>query len=67
MIPVLLLDGILGVHIYIPKPKDIKIPNFSTEIPCIATVEKSMHTKGFRYKKCAHPIVGTGNVFQNPY
>jgi hypothetical protein len=25
-----------------------------------------MHTKGFRYKKCTHVTVGTGNVNQNP-
>ena len=25
-----------------------------------------MHTNGFRYKKCTHLTVGTGNVYLNP-
>ena len=32
----------------------------------IAPVEKGMHTNGFRYKKCTHLTVGTGNVYLNP-
>ncbi len=32
----------------------------------IAPVEKRMHTNGFRYKKCTHLTVGTGNVYLNP-
>jgi hypothetical protein len=32
----------------------------------IASVEKGMHTNNFRYKKCTHFTVGTGNVYLNP-
>jgi hypothetical protein len=30
-------------------------------------VKYSMHTKGFRYKKCIHITVGTGNVYPKPW
>jgi hypothetical protein len=32
----------------------------------LSPVEKGMHTNGFRYKKCTHLTVGTGNVYLNP-
>jgi len=32
----------------------------------IAPAEFSMHTKSFRYNKCTHFTVGTGNVSLNP-
>ena len=41
----------------------VKIASTDKEI---APVEKGMHTNSFRYKKCTHFILGTGNVYLNP-
>ena len=64
MVPVLLLVGIVRVHFLYLNPKIYKYQIFSSDI--IAPVEKDMHTNGFRYKKCTHLTVGTGNVYLNP-
>ena len=61
---ILLLVGIVRVHFLYLNPKISKYQIFSTDI--IAPVEKGMHTNGFRYKKCTHLTVETGNVYLNP-
>jgi hypothetical protein len=65
MVLVLLLVGIVRVHYLYLNLQICKYQIFSTS-SYIAPVEFSMHAKGFRYKKCTHFTVGTGNVNLNP-
>ncbi len=61
---VLLLVRIVRLHFLYLNPKICKYQIYSTDI--LSPVEKGMHTNGFRYKKCTHLTVGTGNVYLNP-
>jgi hypothetical protein len=61
---VLLLVGIVRVQYLYLNPRICKYQIFSTDI--LSSVEISMHTNGFRYKKCTHFTVGTSNVYLNP-
>jgi hypothetical protein len=63
-VPVLLLVGIASVHYLYLNPKICKFQIFSTDI--LSPVEKGMYTNSFRYKKCTHLTIGTGNVYLNP-
>ncbi len=65
MVPVLLLVGIVMVHFLYLNPKNVNI-KFYVLTFYVASVEKGMHTNGFRYKKCTHLTVGTANVNLNP-
>jgi hypothetical protein len=64
-VPVLLLVGIVKVHNLYLNPKIVNT-KFLVLTSYIAPVEYSMHTNGFRYKKCIHFTVGAGNVYLNP-
>ncbi len=63
-VQVLLLVGIVRVRFLYLNPKICKYQILNTDI--LSPVEKGMHTNGFRYKKCTHLTVGTGNVYLNP-
>ncbi len=63
-VPALQKVGIVRVHFLYLNPKICKYQIFSIDI--LSPVEKGMHTNSFRYKKCTHLTVGTGNVYLNP-
>jgi hypothetical protein len=56
--------GIVRVHIRDPKTQGIRHPYF-VPISQVDPIEISMHTKGFRFKKCTLATVGTSNAYLN--